>query len=81
MVIPGSNGRLKGNDAILRRVSVNFNIDRGGSFLTANNTDSSVRYVQERMDDLDVRIALRDFEGAIRSIEKGEDHFPQLIHL
>ena len=80
MVIPGSNGRLKGNDAILRRVSVNFNIDRGGSFLTANNTDSSVRYVQERMDDLDVRIALRDFEGAIRSIEKGEDHFPQFIH-
>ena len=80
MVIPGSNGRLKGNDAILRRVSVNFNIDRGGSFLTANNTDSSVRYVQERMDDLDVGIALRDFEGAIRSIEKGEDHFPQFIH-
>jgi hypothetical protein len=73
MVIPGPNDRLKGNDAILRRVSMNFSIDRRGSALTANNSDSSVRWVQERMDDLDVQIALRDFEEAVRSIEKGDD--------
>lgn len=81
MVIPGSSGRLKGNDAIIRRVSMNFNIDRRGSFLTASNTDSSARWVQDRMDDLDVQIALRDFEEAVRSIEKGDDRCPQLIHL
>ena len=61
-----TNGHLKGNDAFLRRVSMNFNIDR-----KAGNADTSIRWVQEQMDDLDVRIAQRDFEEAVRSIEKG----------
>ena len=50
---------------------MNFNIDKGSEFLAANNTDNSVRWVQDWMDDLDVRIAMRDFEEAVRSIEKG----------
>jgi hypothetical protein len=50
---------------------MNFNIDKGSGFPAANNTDSSVRWVQDWMDDLDVRIAMRDFEEAVRSIEKG----------
>jgi len=49
---------------------MNFNIDR-----KAGNSDTSVRWVQEQMDDLDVRIAQRDFEEAVRSIEKGSDLF------
>jgi exocyst complex component 8 len=50
---------------------MNFSIHRRGTFLTIDNSDSSVRWVQEQMDDLDVRIAMRDFEDAVRSIEKG----------
>lgn len=61
-----ADGHLKGNDAFLRRVSMNFNIDR-----KAGNADTSIRWVQEQMDDLDVRIAQRDFEEAVKSIEKG----------
>lgn len=80
MVIPASNGLLKGNDAILRRVSMNFNIDRRGSFLSANNSDGSVRWVQDWMDDLDVRIAMRDFEEAVRSIEKGNAIVHQVVY-
>jgi hypothetical protein len=80
MAIRGSNGRLNGNDAIIRRVSINFKIEGRGNALTTNNTDSSVRWVQDRMDDLDVQIALRDFEEAVRSIEKGEYRCPQLAH-
>lgn len=45
---------------------MNFNIDR-----KAGNADTSIRWVQEQMDDLDVRIAQRDFEEAVKSIEKG----------
>lgn len=71
MILPTSDSHLKGNDEFLRRVSMNFNIDRDRGFLAANSTDSSVRKIQDRMDDLDVRIALRDFEDAVRSIEKG----------
>lgn len=65
-LLSAANGHLKGNDAFLRRVSMNFNIDR-----KAGNSDVSVRWVQEQMDDLDVRIAQRDYEEAVRSIEKG----------
>jgi len=68
VLLPNSDGHFKGNDAILRRVSMNFNIDRTGS---TTGTDQSVRWVQDRMDDLDVRIALHDFEDAVQSIEKG----------
>jgi hypothetical protein len=71
MILPTSDSHLKGNDAFLRRVNMSFSIDRGRSFLAANSSDSSVRKVQDRMDDLDVRIALRDFEEAVKSIEKG----------
>ena len=45
---------------------MNFNIDR-----KAGNSDTSIRWVQEQMDDLDVRIAQRDFEEAVKGIEKG----------
>ena len=49
---------------------MNFNFDNRE--ITANTADaSSIRWVQDRMDDLDVRIAQRDFEEAVRSIEKG----------
>jgi len=63
-LLSAANGHLKGNDAFLRRVSMNFNLDR-----KAGNSDTSVRWVQEQMDDLDVWRAQWDYEEAVRSIE------------
>jgi hypothetical protein len=70
-LLSATDGNLRGNDAFLRRVSMNFNfnIDR-----KAGNSDTSIRWVQEQMDDLDVRIAQRDFEEAVGSIEKGKSY-------
>jgi hypothetical protein len=66
------SGHSKGNEALIRRISASFKNDRRGSFITTNAVDAnSVRFIQDRMDDLDVRIASREFEEAVRSIEKG----------
>lgn len=80
VLIPNSDG-LRGNEAFLRRMSMNFNFDNRGGFVTANSADAgSVRWIQDRMDDLDVRIAQRDFEEAMRSIEKGKaNFFPNIL--
>ena len=70
--VPGSERHVRGNDAFLKRLSVTSSLDNRSGFLNTNTTDeNSVRWIQDRMDDLDVRIAMRDFEEAVKSIEKG----------
>jgi hypothetical protein len=67
-----SNGHVKGNDAFLRRISANFSLDNRGGLLAARTGDAnSMRWLQDWMDDLDVQIAMNDFEEAVKSIEKG----------
>jgi len=73
LVVPRSAGHVQGNDVILRRVSMNF----GAFGMLDGGTDKSTRWIQDRMDDLDVLIAMRDFEEAVRSLEKG--HNPQAV--
>ena len=72
MLVPRPDGNSKGNEALIRRISASFKDGTPGSFVAANTADAnSVRFIQDRMDDLDVRIASREFEEAVRSIEKG----------
>jgi hypothetical protein len=72
MLVPGTDGRGKGNEALIRRISASFKNNRRGSSIITSTTDaSSARFIQDRMDDLDVRIAYKEFEDAVRSIEKG----------
>ena len=67
-----ADGRVKGNDAFLRRVSATFSLDTRGGLLTASTSNAnSMRWLQDWMDDLDVRIAMNEFEEAVKSIEKG----------
>jgi exocyst complex component 8 len=66
VVVPTSS-RMQGNDVILRRVSMNF----GAFGMLDGGMDKSTRWIQDRMDDLDVLIAMRDFEEAVRSLDKG----------
>jgi hypothetical protein len=73
MLMPKDDGASKGNEALIRRISASFKNDRRGSFITTSAADAnSIRFIQDRMDDLDVRIASREFEEAVRSIEKGK---------
>ena len=77
MLFPISEN-LKGNDAFLRRVSMNFSLDgrRVATFTSDNPADpGSLRWIQDRMDELDVHIALRDFEDSVEGIEKGSIRF------
>jgi hypothetical protein len=67
--LPISDGHLKSNDAFLKRASMSVG---GGNFVAATNTElTSIRWLQDQMDDLDVWIARRDFEEAVQNIEKG----------
>jgi hypothetical protein len=66
VVVPTSS-RMHGNDVILRRVSMNF----GAFGMLDGGMDKSTRWIQDKMDDLDVLIAMWDFEEAVRSLDKG----------
>jgi hypothetical protein len=67
-----SDGHVKGNDAFLRRISANHSLDsRGGLLAASSGNANSMRWLQDWMDDLDVQIAMNDFEEAVKSIEKG----------
>jgi hypothetical protein len=77
--LPLSPGYLKGNDAFLQRFGWSFTISEGTN--TLNNSDPTMRLIQDQMDDLDVRIALRDYEEAVRGIEKGTPSMMSILPL
>lgn len=48
-------------------------------FLDATAADGALlRRIQDHMDDLDVRIAMREFEDAVQGIEKGHSTLQHL---
>lgn len=68
-MIPTSDRNAKGNDAFLRRISASFTLARPDS--TSISDTGSMRAAQDRMDEIDVQIALKEFENAATSIDKG----------
>ena len=67
-----TEGHVRGNDAFLRRISLSTSMSDRVGFLDATAADgNSVRRIQDHMDDLDVRIAMREFEEAVQGVEKG----------
>ena len=68
--MPTSDKHVKGNDAFLRRISASFTLGRPDTIVADT---ASMRSAQDRMDEIDVLIALKDFENAATSIEKGRD--------
>jgi hypothetical protein len=71
-MVPMTEGHVRGNDAFLRRISLTASMRDRVGFLDATAADgNSLRRIQDHMDDLDVRIAMREFEEAVQGIEKG----------
>lgn len=72
VLVPTTEGNVRGNDAFLRRISLTTSINGRVGFLNGTAADgNSLRRIQDHMDDLDVRIAMREFEEAVLGIEKG----------
>jgi hypothetical protein len=69
LLLPTSGRNVKGNDAFLRRISATFTLGRPDS--TTVSDTSSMRTAQDKMDEIDVLIALKEFENAAVNIEKG----------
>ena len=79
VLVPATESHVRGNDAFLRRISLSTSMDGRVGFLDATAADgASLRRIQDHMDDLDVRIAMREFEEAVQGIEKGH---PPTSHL
>lgn len=82
VMVPRTEGHVRGNDAFLRRISLTTSLNDRVGFLDATAADgNSVRWIQDHMDDLDVRIAMREFEEAVQGVEKGHSSHGSPISL